>query len=85
MSKHTRSKANFFEPAGEILKGSRPPTIYELVKYKNFLKANEVDQSDNWILNKRIVPELKGIWQKVHPAIPLKSDLSISNHLYQIH
>ena len=84
MSKKTRLNISFFDPPGEELKGSRPPTIYEIVKYKNFLKYSTSSDTNDRDLIKIILPKLMGIWSKVHPALPLRTELSISNHLCQI-
>lgn len=74
---------SFFDPPGKLLCETRPPTIYDIVRYRNFLEKRENDKTDSALL-KVIVPKLIAIWKKVHPSLILRTEKAISNHLIQI-
>jgi len=79
----TRTHASFFDPPGEDLKGSRPPSIHEIIKFKNLNKVLYPEKTERELI-KVILPPILDIWRKVHPAIPIRSENSLTEHLIQI-
>ncbi len=67
-----RGRLSEFDPVGEKLKATRPPTFGEILKLTIFYRTLNLNMNDNDIVKNFVLPEIISVWQKVHVKIPIK-------------
>ena len=66
-----------FDPVGEKLKTSRPPTFGEILKLTILYRTLNPKMIDYDIVKNFILPEIISVWKKVHVKIPLRDEKSL--------
>lgn len=82
MKTKTRDKCSKYNPIGEKLKNTRPPTFSEILKLSNYYQNPNLNERN--IVKNYVIPDIMEKWSKVHNNLPLKSEKKSLFFLYVI-